>query len=391
MKKLLILGASIAQIPFIKQAKAMGLIVAVADYNNKAEAIEYADEYFECSLVDLDGLRSVTKEFQPDGITCAASDVGVESCAVLCEEFHLPGMTPQVAHVVKNKEAMIKAFEAAGVAHPAYKTIGTPEDPINMDFPLITKPIDKSGSRGINIAHDEQELRVALQDSFACSDMKRVIVEEYMQGPEVSVEILVQGGIPYVLQVTDKLTTGAPHFIEIGHSQPSQLPSEGVAQIRQLAEAAVRAVGVLDGCCHAEIILTANGPKMVEIAGRLGGDFITTVLLPLSTGVNLSEFEILRAIGTPKAFEKKEYAGKGSAVRFIEACPGKVSSVEIEYNAEIMRGVEDLKLVCKTGRTYEEVANNNDRFGYVITTGKTAQDAVDRAERVKACIKITME
>lgn len=391
MKKLLILGASIAQIPFIKQAKSMGIIVAVADYNNKAAAIEYSDEYYECSLTDLPGLRKVVADFQPDGITCAASDVGVESCALLCEENGLPGMKPDVAHRVKSKEAMIRAFEAAGVAHPQYLAISSPEEPILMEFPLITKPIDKSGSRGINIAHNKEELQAALEDSFSCSDVNRVIVEEYMQGPEVSVEILIQGGIPYVLQITDKLTTGAPHFIEVGHSQPSQLPQEALESIRRLAEDAVRAVGILDGCGHAEIILTKDGPKMVEIAGRLGGDFITTVLVPLSTGVNMSEYEILRAVGAPKPYKKAEYSGRGSAVRFIEACSGKVASVEIEYNAEIMRGVEDLKLVCKTGRSYGAAANNNDRFGYVIATGRTAAEAISRAEQVKACIKITMD
>lgn len=391
MKKLLILGASSAQIPFIKTAQGLGCRVGVVDYNTKAAAIAFAEEYYECSLQDLDGLRDIVKTFQPNGITCAASDVGVENCAALCQEFGLPGLTPEIAKKVRDKGAMIEAFRACGVAHPEYQVISAPDEPIGLAFPLITKPVDKSGSRGINVARNREELKAALADSFACSDIHRVIVEEYMDGPEVSVEILVQNGNPYVLQVTDKLTSGEPHFIETGHSQPSQLPPADVQSIRELAAAAARAVGMENGCCHAEIKLTSKGPKMVEIAGRLGGDFITTVLVPASTGINMSEYEILRALGTPKPFEGAADISRGVAVRFIAAMEGEVESVEVNYEAESMAGVMEMQVVCNANRVYGSAANNNDRFGYVIATGETPDVAIQRCEQALQNIRIKMK
>ncbi len=391
MKKLLLLGASIAQIPFIKTAKKLGCYVGVVDYNKKARAIDYANEYFPCSLVDVDGVDRIVARFKPDGITCGASDVGVLTASLLCEKYGLPGLSPEIARNVKDKGAMIEAFRKYGVPHPEYLVLTDPAEPVALAYPLITKPVDKSGSRGINVARNAKELKAALEDSFAVSDVKRVIVEEYMRGPEVSVEILVQNGEPFILQVTDKLTTGEPHFIEIGHSQPSALPAEALEAIRKVAYDACKAVGVVDGCCHAEIILTDRGPKMVEIAGRLGGDFIATVLLPRSTGVDISAYEILRAIGEPKPFEAPEKPGKAAAVRFIEAQPGRLGSVSIDYSSESMVSVEELSLLCQSGRTYGSAVNNNDRFGYVIASGETPQEAVWHCETALAGIHICMQ
>ena len=392
MNRLLVLGASIAQIPFIKTAKKMGCYVGVIDYNPKAPAIEFADEYFNCSLLDVKGVFSVAEYFQPDGITCGTCDVGVLTAAHLCEKLHFPGLSVETAQRVKDKGAMIKAFAEHHVAHPEYQVLGSMTDQIRIKYPVVTKPVDNSGSRGINVAREPEQLKNALEDSFSNSKSGQVIVEEYLDGPEVSVEILIQNGEPYILQVTDKITSGEPHFIEMGHSQPSQLPTADIEAIRKLTYEATKAVDIQDGCGHAEIKLTSKGPKMVEIAGRLGADFITTVLLPTSTGVNISEYEILRALGVPKIFDPRSIVrNRGVAVKFIEAKPGMVKSVEVDYLAEEMVGVEEIKCVCKSGIQYGEAANNNDRFGYVIATGKTTQTALDRCDRVLQRIKIEME
>lgn len=392
MKKLLVLGASIAQIPFIKTAKKMGCCVAVIDYDETAPAIEFADEYYKCSLLDIEGVLDIAQKFQPTGITCGASDVGVVTAAYICERQHLPGLSVETARTVKDKEVMIKAFEKHNVAHPEYRIVTSEFEEIDLCFPVVTKPVDNSGSRGINVAHNKDELFRALSDSFLNSRVRRVIVEEYLDGPEVSVEVLVQNSVPYVLQVTDKITSGEPHFIETGHSQPSQLPELDVEAVRTLAKKAVNAVGITDGCGHVEIKLTSQGPKMVEIAGRLGGDFITTVLTPISTGINVSEYEITRALGEPKLFEPNSLVSNGGvAVKFIEAKAGFVKTVEVDYLAEEMIGVEEIKFVCKTGVQYGEAVNNNDRFGYVIATGRTTQIAIDRCDKVIEHIRIQME
>lgn len=183
MKRLLIFGASIAQIPFIKTAKQLDCLVGIADRNPNAPAIEFADEYFECSLLDLNALRTVAKSFVPDGITCGASDVGIMNCAILCKEFGLPGLSVETALRVKDKGVMIEAFKKFNVAHPEYQVIRAPHETIRVKFPIVTKPVDNSGSRGIYVARNEAELELALEESFSQSGNGTVIVEEYMDGP----------------------------------------------------------------------------------------------------------------------------------------------------------------------------------------------------------------
>ena len=130
MKKLLILGASISQVPFVKTAKYIGCHVGIVDYNPKAAAIDYADEYFQCSLTDVEGVAKIAEAFSPDGITCGASDIGVMTAAIICQRRNLPGLSIETAVRVKDKGKMIEAFREYGVAHPEYQLVESEEDAI---------------------------------------------------------------------------------------------------------------------------------------------------------------------------------------------------------------------------------------------------------------------
>lgn len=150
---------------------------------------------------------------------------------------------------------------------------------------------------------DAESISVAYSYSHSFSRNGDLVVEEYMIGPEVSVETLTVNGECNVIQITDKITTGAPHFVEMGHTQPSQLPENTKQKVAQLAKLANRAIGIINGPSHTEIIVTNEGPKIVELGARLGGDCITMHLVPLSTGVDMVECCIKIALGeTPGIF-----------------------------------------------------------------------------------------
>lgn len=161
-------------------------------------------------------------------------------------------------------------------------------------------------------------------------------------------------------------------------------------RIRDLAARAAVAVGIADGSAHAEIKLTKDGPKMVEIAGRMGGDFITTQLVPLSTGVDMAEIEIRRALGKPLPVESFLRKNQGAAIRFIKGIQGIVAQVETETRLSTISGIIDSKCLCVVGEKQGCVSNNNDRFGYVIATGRDAGEAVARCEDAISCYHITM-
>ena len=380
IKKLLIIGASVLQLPAIKKAKELGAYVGVVDYYNKAVGISYADEYFNVSTIDIEGVTETARTFKPDGIMTLATDMPMRSIASATAVCGLPGISMDAAIKATDKGEMIKAFEAAGVEHPWYRIVNSAGelDNLPITFPCIMKPTDNSGSRGVVLVQTLEELKAEYSYAKNESRTGAVIIEEYMSGPEVSVEIIVSDGNVHILQVTDKLTIGAPHFVEMGHSQPSRLPETSVMKIKDLACRAVKAVGITYGPAHVEIILTESGPKMVELGARMGGDCITTHLVPLSTGIDMVKAVIMLACG-----EKPDITplfDKGSAIRYFDVPCGVFTSVNGVDDAERSEGVKEVFFTKGIGETVGSVSSSTDRIGYVIADGETAENAVRNCE-----------
>ena len=210
-----------------------------------------------------------------------------------------------------------------------------------------------------------------------------------MTGSEVSVEVMTVNGQTHVLQVTDKLTTGAPHFVEMGHSQPSRLPTDGVVKIKDLACRAVRAVGIQNGPAHVEIILTKSGPKMVELGARMGGDCITTHLVPLSTGIDMVGNTIKIALGEEPDLEQRLW--KGSAIRYFNTPNGVIREMSGVEEAEKLDGVQEITFVKQVGDTVGDIGSSTDRVGFVIAQAESAEEAVEVCERVLQMVKIVVE
>jgi len=392
MKKLLIIGASILQLPAIKRAKELGYYVGVIDYDPNAVGIPYADEYFNVSTIDIEGVTKTAREFCPDGIMTLATDMPMRSIAAACEALGLPGISFDTAVKSTDKSEMIRAFAANGVEHPWFYVLSRPEELDGVidriDFPCITKPTDNSGSRGVMLVHDRNMLREAVAYSSQNGRGGSVIVEEYLQGPEVSVEIITLDGEPHVLNVTDKLTTGAPHFVEMGHSQPSALRKDHLEAIRDLACRAVKAVGIQNGPAHVEIILTKKGPRMVELGARMGGDCITTHLVPLSTGVDMIEATIRLSSGEMPDIEPKFL--KGSAIRYFNPPKGRIKAITGIKEAEQIEGIREISFVKQVGDTVGSIGSSTDRAGFVIAQAETPEEAIRICERAvqTVCIEI---
>lgn len=388
--KLLIIGASILQLPAIKLAKELGYYVGVIDYNPNAIGVPYADEFFCVSTIDIEGVVQTAESFKPNGIMTLATDMPMRSIAAACEKLGLCGISLETAIKSTDKGEMIRAFEANGVEHPWYFILSAPEELDNViekiTFPCISKPTDNSGSRGVLLIRNEAELRDAVSYSSENGRSGGVIIEEYMVGPEVSVEIVAVDGQPHVLQVTDKLTTGAPHFVEMGHSQPSRLPADDVVKIKDLACRAVRAMGIQNGPAHVEIILTAMGPKMVELGARMGGDCITTHLVPLSTGVDMIEATIRIACGETPDIARK--FNKSSAIRYFNPLAGKIKEIRGVEEASEIKGIREISFVKNVGDTVSSIGSSTDRAGFVIAQADTAEEAICICEQACKMIEI---
>lgn len=393
MKKLMIIGASVLQLPAIQKAKEMGLNVAVVDYNPQAIGIAYADRYYNASTMDENAVLAAAEDYRPDGIMTLATDMPMRGVAKVSEKLRLHSIDYETAIKATDKYDMIQAFKVHNVPSPWYFVVDSVEElkkhELELIFPCIIKPTDNAGSHGVAKVFSFQELMGSYEYAFSCSRHGKVIVEEYLDGPEVSVEIMVINGNVHVLQVTDKLTTGAPHFVEMGHTQPSVLTELIQADIRRVAIAACKAIGIDNGPAHVEMKVTSRGPVMIELGARLGGDNITTHLVPLSTGIDMVESTIKVALGEEPDIECKFHCG--SAIRYFDVPPGTIKSIEHVDEARNIPGVKQITFIKTVGERCTPIECSNDRIGFVIAQGNNAEDSVRICDAAMNMISIVVE
>ena len=370
MKELAIIGASYLQRPLVEKAKEMGLYTICFAWAEGAVCKDLVDEFYPISIVDKEEILKICQEKQIDGICTIASDVAAPTVAYVAEKMCLVGNSYQASVTANNKYAMRQAFINADVPCPKFVCI---EDcavaTINkikqsMKLPLIVKPADRSGSLGVTKVENIDLLKDAIENALVCSFKKQVMVEEFVAGREISVEFISYQGKHYPLQITDKVTTGAPHFVELEHHQPSTLSAEMYTKIYNITENALNALGITNGASHSEYKITDGGDVyVIEIGGRMGGDFIGSDLVKLSTGYDFVKSVVDVALGIfnePKLTESNH-----SGVYFL--CK------ETEYLLPYFENANNIEGVVMCEQTDEELRNitcSADRSGYLIYKGK---------------------
>jgi biotin carboxylase len=393
MRKLMILGASILQLPAIIKAKEMGLFVIAVDMDKNAVGFKEADMCLEISTIDIPQVIKAAKEYRIDGIMTLASDMPIRTVAAVAKELNLVGVSEETALKATNKALMRECLKLHNVPVPIFFRSRDYDDYLNaakqIQGKFIVKPADNSGSRGVFLVDDiksKEMVKYAFEYSKNYSRSGEIVVEEYMEGPEVSVETLSVGGSVHIIAITDKLTTGAPRFVEMGHSQPSRLSDDTIRQIEIVANAAVKAIGIMNGPSHTEIIITNEGPKIVELGARLGGDNITTHLVPLSTGVNMIECCIKIALGIIPNFECK--FAKASAIRYFETEEGIIQSITGIEATKMIDEVREISFVHNVGEKIGKIQSSIDRVGFVIAQSSTVDEAIRACEMAKKMITI---
>ena len=396
MKKLMILGASILQLPAILKAKEMGLQVIAVDRDKNAIGFKSADICLEISTLDMPAVVHAAKQYDIDGIVTLASDMPMRTVAAVAKEMNLVGISEDTALKATNKILMRECLKANNVPIPVFFRVNSYDtyDQVVRQFggKCIVKPADNSGSRGvflINDVHNQELIQYAFEYSKKHSRSGEIIVEEYMKGPEVSVETLSVDGNVYVAAMTDKLTTGAPRFVEMGHSQPSNLQKDIREKTKKIAVAAVKAIGIKDGPAHTEVIVTIEGPKIVELGARLGGDNITTHLVPLSSGIDMVKCCIEIALGhKPNISSQFE---KGSAIRYFQTRAGEIVHIDGIEKAERIHGVKQVSFSKKIGDYVGEIHNSTDRVGFVISQAENQNEAINICNQAQDLIEIGIE
>ena len=382
--------------PAIKKAKEKGLFVYAIDYDPNAVGIQYADKFLEISTIDKEAVLRAALTYKPDYIITSTSDMPVRTVSWVNEKLgHPSDISYEGAICATDKVVMRNRMKEYGVPIPEYHEVKNLEEFLEaadkMPQRFILKPADNAASRGVVLIDKNQnpDLEEIYKYSTQYSRSGGALVEEYMEGPEVSVESYTVDGEPHIITITDKMVTELPFFVELGHTEPSRLSPEQQEDIRKVADAAIRAIGMQNGPNHTEIKVTPTGAKLVEIAARLGGDFITSRLVPLSTGVDMVECSFATLFN--ETVQYKSTMARGSAIRFIQGEKGVLSSIEGVEKARQMPGVQEVELYMKPGDHIKRPENSSDRVGHVIAIGKDANEASENAEAALAVIHIQVE
>ena len=340
----------------------MGIETICFAWEEGALCKELCDKFYPVSTVEKEEILEICREEQIDGITTIASDVATLTVSYVAERMGLVGNPDKYAQTATNKYLMRQCFMENDVPSPKFcEAAGSvPKLAKNFRFPVIVKPTDRSGSRGVEKVETSKDLALAVERACNESFQKRAIIEEFVEGREISVESISYKGKHYVLQITDKVTTEAPYFVELEHHQPSSLPDNIKKQVKTIVLNALDALHIQYGASHSELKITTDGDiKVIEIGARMGGDFIGSNLVQLSTGYDFLKGVIDVAFGDFREPRITEHNYSG--VFFL--CEETKDILPIIQNAEKYPEIVRAEITDPELRNIEQSA---DRSGYMI-------------------------
>ena len=370
MKKIAIIGASYLQAPLIEKANQLGLETHVFAWTANDVGEKIADYFYPISIVEKEEILSKCVEIGVDGVCTIASDLAVITVNYVADKMGLIGNSLDCTLKSTNKHEMRNCFEMNGDPSPKSIRVSSVDDlnGIELSYPVIVKPLDRSGSRGITKLESADGLEDAIRGAIEQGFEDAALVEEFVEGQEYSVEYISFKGKHQFLALTYKYTTGAPHFIETGHLEPAPIDEDKLSEIKRVTEHALDSLGIKYGASHTEIKINKDGIiKIIEIGGRMGGDFIGSTLVKLSTGVDFVEQVIRVSLGEEPniIIEQGDYA----AVRFI------FDKTDVDAFNRLKEERSDLLIDYEINEiTENKVTDSASRFGYFIVCANSLEE-----------------
>ncbi len=392
-KTILIIGGGLLQCPIIETARSMKLRTVVADMNLEAPGFEFAHSKITMSTKDIEGMVREAKKFADSepihAVITAGTDASMTVAAV-ANALNLPGIRFKDAEAASNKIKMRKRLKEFNVPIPEFAAIWNIQDARDalefLKFPLVMKPADNMGARGVIKVSNREELHAAFKHAKKYSPTGEMILEEYMEGPEVSVDAITWNGNFRITGLADRIIEREPYFIEVGHTMPSTLPQETQKEIERIMFMGMKALGITIGSGKGDIKVTPTGVKVGEIAARLSGGFMSAYTFPLSCGINLNRAAILIALGE-EPDDLNEKWKKVSIERSILASPGKLVSISGVEEARDIEGVSEIFIQNKVGDIISDPTNNIEKSGHFIITTSSLKECEEIFEKVKNVVR----
>lgn len=383
MKRILFLGAGFLQKFVIQKAKEMGHYVLALDPNSKAEGLEFCDEYELIDITDQQTCYKYAAEKNIDAVITVATDYGVLSAAYIGEKLNLPSISYETATLIKNKfrvrELLSKlSIDDTGKSYEISDVEKLSSIYPTLDFPVMVKPTDGSGSRGTTKVNAENDLREACLSAIKNSINKTALIEPFIDGQEYGVESFVQNDKIWILAILKKNMTDHPFYAELGHSVPSGLSLNMESEINNIVTRAIRALGINYGSVNMDILITNKGGiHIIDIGARMGGNMIGSHIIPIGKGIDYMSELIRASYGEVVSFKKK-CEPRFVVSKILALSPMTVyhipdiCEIEKKYDVSIYHKI-------KKGSSINKYENNVDGMGYIVSSAEEQKIASQNA------------
>lgn len=386
MKKVLIFGVGPLQKSIIGRAKLMGLYTVGIDPCPDAFCKDEVDAFEVVGGQDFEGTCAVVEKYGIDAIVTAATDKPLVMMARVAEKYGFPFFSVDTARWSTDKFQMKQRFMEGGVPCAKGRLVKSVSEVEDFEYPVIIKPRDNSGSRGVKLCRSKAELEASMSEAFEVSKLDTVLVEEFIEGPEFSIEGLHHDGINEVIQFTEKKTTEFPYNVELGHIQPANITEENKQKIREIVKKIGQALNFVNCPSHTELKINERGIFVIETSPRLGGDYITSTLTPLSTGVNLED-ELLK-ISLGEVIKPIPKAIQYSGVRFFAFDEGCViKHVPDDKFVKVWPHVVDFSFNLVKGQEVNRITSSLNRYGHLALTAGNRGSIEDAFEKYEKAIR----
>ena len=393
-KRLLVLGAGPAQLGLLAAARARELHVIAVDREPSAPGFRYSDRRAIVSTEDESGIERLASAEHVNGLIAPGIDWPVAIAARVAQRLALPHpIAPETATLSTSKLRQRERFAEAGVPQPAYETCSGPKEAAaaagRIGFPCVVKAPDRQGQRGLTLVRASDEVEEAVRIALDASRSATLLVEEHVPGREVTVNAFSSGGHFHPLTVTDRLTAPLPGFgVALTHAWPSELEPLQIGAVVEAAAAAAHAVGIADGPSYTQLLLGPDGPRVGELAARLGGGH-DAELCRVALGVDLNGAALSAALGedVPAGSLAPVARVGGACVRFLVAPPGELREVTGVEEAFAADGIRGIRIYRRPGHRFGEFRRGADRAGAVLAVGDSREEALERASKAETMIR----
>lgn len=392
MRKLMILGAGIYQVPLIAKAHELGLETLVVSYPGPYPGLDMADRALLIDTTDARAVLDAARREQIDGIVTTGTDVAVHTIGVVCDALGLIGVNERTARVLTDKAAMKEMFVSGSVPTAPYEEVRSLQQAESaaqrIGFPVMVKACDVSGSRGITKVSRPQEVPEAYRAAMAATHTDHIVVERFVAGSEIGIDGFVCNGALALFAPHSKFVYHAGNStIPAGHAFPLRAAPDVLARARRAIERALEASGLTDGAFNSDVMITPEGDcSILEMGARCGATGIPE-LISLYTGIDYYAQLIHAALGDPVSLQAKDtpvpcmskllFSESGGAVARIDG--EGIERIRQTYNAQITVDVAP-------GDIVGAVHDGTDRYASLIMPA-TEEREIDRAlDELRACI-----